>query len=296
MSLPGKPNLCAVLTSYNPDLNFEERVLHILKQVKGIAIVDNNSDSHVIVLLKELSQRNNIHIIFNKVNLGVATALNQGIRWAKENSYEWVILFDQDTTISDNLIETLCRTYQRIGTIEQVGIIGADYNNLGTEVIHDETKTDDSCYHEVKSIITSGSLFSIDLFDKIGPFRDDLFIDFIDIEYCLRARRKGYKILQLDASLMQHKIGSATMHKLLWKNTITSNHSPLRRYFMMRNHIIVVKKYFFIYPGWAFASLFERLISTVKMCLFESERIPKLINSTLGFIDGITGKCNRIIK
>jgi rhamnosyltransferase len=210
--------------------------------------------------------------------------------WAKENNYEWVLLFDQDTVVSCNLVSTLSGCYTNIEASEKVGIIGAGYSDKREKEqssgIADNLK-------EVKFVITSGSLISINVLDDVGQFKDDLFIDFVDIEYCLRAHKKGYKILQLETSLMQHKIGSETTHKMIWKDTATSNHSPLRRYFMMRNNIIVVKEYIFIYPRWAFASLFERLISTIKMCLFERERIPKLKYSVMGFIDGITGRYNR---
>jgi rhamnosyltransferase len=297
MILPEKYNVCAVVTSYYPNEGFTDRLFRISKQVDKIVVIDNNSDAPVLALLEEVSRDLKIHTIFNSDNLGVATALNQGIRWAKINDYSWVLLLDQDTVISDNLVEVLCGCYQKMTNKEQIGIIGPGYFDLEsrkyfTHPIHGDTYI----YNEVKSVITSGSLMSTDIFEIIGPFRDDLFIDFIDIEYCLRARARGFKIIKVHTHLMQHSIGSVSMHRLPWKITGTSNHSPLRRYYMMRNNILIVKEYFLIYPGWAITSLFGRVKSTLLMIFFEKQRIQKLKYSALGVIDGISGKVNRIIK
>lgn len=292
MSIPSKLNICAVLTSYNPDSNFEDRVIKIYKQVAGLVIIDNNSNPLVIKLLDEISEKYGIHIILNTDNLGVATALNQGIRWAKMNNYCWVILFDQDSLVSEDMVNILCDCYKTFQGREQIGIMGPGYSYAEIPSPTNNIKE----YKEVKSIITSGSLFSINLFDKIGPFREDLFIDFVDIEYCLRARVKGFKLIKLESILMQHSIGSETMHRLIWKEIGTSNHPPWRRYYMIRNNIIVAKKYFLIDPGWVLKTLFNGVKSTLSIFFFEKQKFRKLKFSALGIIDGISGRVNRIIK
>jgi rhamnosyltransferase len=293
MSVPSKLNICAVLTSYNPDSDFEERVMQICKQVGDLVIIDNNSNPQVLKLLTKISEKYGIHIILNSENLGVATALNQGIRWAKMNNYCWVILFDQDSLVSDDMVNILCDCYKTFEGREQIGIIGPGYSYSKIIPLPTNNITE---YKEVKSIITSGSLFSISLFDELGPFRDDLFIDFVDIEYCLRARAKGFKVIKLESLLMQHRIGSETMHRLIWKELGTSNHLPWRRYYMIRNNIIVAKKYFLIYPGWVIKSLFNAVKSTLSIFFFEKHKLIKLRYFALGIIDGISGRVNRVIK
>ena len=46
-------------------------------------------------------------------------------------------------------------------------------------------------------VITSGSIITIAAYKEIGPFNNEMFIDFIDIEWCLRARKKNLKLLLL---------------------------------------------------------------------------------------------------
>jgi rhamnosyltransferase len=46
-------------------------------------------------------------------------------------------------------------------------------------------------------VITSGSFIPISIFNDVGFMREELFIDFVDIDWCLRARAKGYEIVSL---------------------------------------------------------------------------------------------------
>ncbi len=293
MELPEEKTICAVVTAYNPDPEFALRLFIVSKQVGKIIIIDNHSEVPHDKTLKDIS--NKIDLIYNIHNLGVGTALNQGVRFAINYNYKWVLLLDQDTLISENFINEICGCYQMITNNENIGIIGPYYGSKNAISIENK-KENNISFTEVKHLITSGSVIPVSLFEKIGFFRDDLFIDYIDIEFCLRARSKGYRIIRINDQMMSHHIGSATIHRLPWKMTGTTNHSPLRRYFMMRNNIIVVKKYFHRYPGWAVSSLFGRVKSTILMVLFEKQKKIKLKFSIMGIFDGILGKVNRIIE
>jgi rhamnosyltransferase len=63
---------------------------------------------------------------------------------------------------------------------------------------------------EVPTLITVGSLISVAAFARIGPFREDFFVDYADIEFCLRARRSGYHVVQGVAPTIEHAIGRPT--------------------------------------------------------------------------------------
>jgi rhamnosyltransferase len=288
MSLPVKENLCAIVTSFNPDGNFKERIVKISGQVAAVVVVDNNSNRGVSELLAEMSGENNLQVIFNQANLGVATALNLGITMAKDLNYQWVMLFDQDTIVSDQMVDLLCKSYADTPERDSIAIIGPGYDagKIPPDAYTNKLK-------EVEFLITSGSLIAVDTIDKTGPMLDSLFIDYVDIEYCLRARKMGFRIMQLDTPLMKHSIGAMSLHRLPGKEVGTTNHSALRRYYMMRNHVLVIKKYFTTFPVWAVKSLFARGIETMKILLFENEKLLKIKYSAIGFIDGISGKTDR---
>ena len=71
--------------------------------------------------------------------------------------------------------------------------------------------------------------------EKIGLPRADFFIDFIDFEYCLRARQKGYKIAVITRSHLGHEIGSACKVEYFGESWIWSKHPAWREYYKSRN-------------------------------------------------------------
>jgi len=81
-------------------------------------------------------------------------------------------------------------------------------------------------------VITSGSFIPIDAFDEIGPMREELFIDFVDIEWCLRARKKCYQVVAINKVIINHHLGDYAVSFM--KNNYPI-HSPLRMYYYFRN-------------------------------------------------------------
>lgn len=291
-------NICAVIVTYHPDNHFDERVKRIARQVDSVVIVDNNSNEESVYMIHNLSKDMKVHLILNNENLGIATAINQGVVWAKVNGYQWVLTFDQDTVVENYLVRTLIGVYETINEREKIGIIASNfrdsYSQRSLSVFNSNNA--DYAWEERKTVITSGSLLSIKAYDEIGPFRDEFFIDFVDLEYCLRLRSKGFKVFLACKPLMLHAIGASTLHNLLWKKTGTSNHSVIRRYYMSRNHMVLIKEYFFKEPIWVATTIFSRIKSIILICLYENFRLTKLKYILLGFLDGITSNFTRFHK
>jgi len=286
-------DVCAVVVTYFPDSNFPERIRKIAEQVGKVIIVDNGSNVETINVLNNLSLKSKVQSILNSKNLGVATALNQGVRWAQENSFRWALLFDQDTTPGKTMAEELLSVYTDFPHKEKLAIAGSNYYSAYN---HRPLYTMDvgSCrWVERKTVITSGSLLSLQAFDTIGPFRDEFFIDLVDIEYCLRARAKGYYVIITSKPIMEHRLGEPEIHWLLWRKTGTSNHSALRRYYMTRNYILLGKEYIFSEPSWVLVTLYSRIKSVILLILFEKDRGTKLRNVILGIWHGVLGKIEK---
>ena len=79
-------------------------------------------------------------------------------------------------------------------------------------------------------VITSGTLTSLKAFANLGPFRADFFIDFVDSEYCLRARKAGYRILVSPHARIRHRVGSKRRVALLGVGVSPMHHGALRKY------------------------------------------------------------------
>ncbi len=291
---PKKENVCCTIVTYRPDFNLRDRMTHVQGQVEQVVVVDNNSSPLELGRLQQLSLEFGVHLISNSQNLGIGAALNQGVRWAAEQGCQWALTLDQDSVVADDIVETLSAVYEHFPEKEKLAIIGSNYRDSNSGRLLCRTDRDDGCsWQEVKTVITSGSLVSLQAYAAIGPFREEFFMDCVDLEYCLRSRSRGFKILLARKPLMQHAIGASTMHKLPWKMTGTSNHSTVRRYYMTRNHLALAREYLLREPMWVLSTLYSRLKSTVLMCLFEENRLRKLEYTAIGAFDGLFSNSSR---
>lgn len=287
-----KNQICAVIVTFHPDEQLKDRVDKILRQSGNVVMVDNNSSPMEIEMIKGIvSSMNNCFLIENGSNLGIAEALNRGVEFAKRKGSKWVLLFDQDTVIEDYMLESIYEVYAAYPEKDKIAVIGSNFTDTYTHKnVYGNEEDKSSLWLEMLTVITSGSFIPIDVFDRIGYFRSDFFIDHVDDEFCLRAKYKGYKILLTRKETMRHSFGATTMHKFLWRRVGTSNHSPLRRYYMTRNHIVLIKEYLTREPAWVIDTVFTRFKSFILMILFEEKRLLKLKAMLRGFINGLFGR------
>lgn len=279
---------CAGIVLFNPDLiRLSENYESISDQVETVILVDNNS-SNITEIKDFFSKEKKVIFIENNNNLGVATALNQISRKSLELGFDWVYLLDQDSISSTTII----KSYEKY--VEDVNVA------LLTPYIIDTNKM---TYDEYKSLnlpevsevnwaITSGSLINLDVWDKVGMFADELFIDAVDIDYSIRLQINGYKQLRINAEFILQEVGNAeptflfrphkdNSGKWSWKRYYRTNHSLTRQYYMVRNNIILTKKYKNYRSsirGWLFICIY-----TFPKLIFERNKV----NLIKAIFDGI---------
>jgi rhamnosyltransferase len=291
---PALERICAVYVTYHPDAKFPERVARIVPQVAHIIIVDNRSSAEAVNMLRALCRGNNIELIENRENLGIATALNQGARRAIEHGYAWLLALDQDSWPEADLVITLSDVYAAHPARQSVKMIGSNYRSGVSGYIALSCNGAPSHSIEREAVITSCSLMSLQAFEEIGQFRDDFFIDQVDDEYCLRLRAHHYKVIISCRPLMVHLLGKETTHKFLWKRPVCSNQPPLRKYYIMRNRLVLYKKYLLTEPFWVLQSLRGVLRETALLLLFEEKKLEKLRAMLLGVWHAITGHMGKL--
>lgn len=283
-----KEDICAVVVTYHPDPGFELRLAGLTEQVGSVAIVDNHSDEAEISMLREVSRRSGIHLILNEENMGIASALNKGVGWAKENGYQWALTMDQDSTPLEGMVESLIKVHRDCPFREGIGVIGSNYRDPNTGEVFRES---DSPWRKEKTVITSGSLLSLSAFEKVGPFREDFFIDQVDHEYCLRLRKNGYDVLLSLNIGMAHPVGLMKVHRLLWKRYEVTNHNPLRRYYIMRNSTVLAQEY---RNRWMFRVLKRFRKEIFKVLMYEDHKALKIYAMILGISDALRGRMGRL--
>jgi rhamnosyltransferase len=288
---PNRENVCAVVVSYFPQGDFLFRLKQIRSQVAQVAVVDNASSEETLSLLEAAQSELGVAVIRNQTNLGIATALNQGARFAREKGYAWCLLFDQDTTPSSCMRQRLAEVYAKFPRKNRLAVLGSNYRGAGSG---ETTVPDSELWIERKTVITSGSLVSLAALERIGPFRDEFFMDCVDFDFCLRARSMGFEVVEAIESVMEHFIGAPTKHRLLWSQRNVFNHSPFRWYYKTRNNMVLCGEYLRKDPAWVIRAVCARILESLLMLLFEKSRLPKVKYMTAGLRDGVVGRLGKI--
>ena len=92
--------------------------------------------------------------------------------------------------------------------------------------------------------MTSASLTRIAAWKKVGGFREEFFIDFVDNDFCQKLRLSGYVILRTNACMMTHSLGEIRTIHIPGRGTKNvSTHKPWRFYYMIRNNIVFIRDY-----------------------------------------------------
>ena len=234
--------VAAIIVSYNPDSNLFDSINLLLNQVEKVIIVDNGSKEKYVKYIKSINE-DKIEIILNKENLGIATALNIGVRKALENGYEWILTMDQDSKASPDMVKKMFNVYNSINREERKDILSIFPNFVDERIQSIEENSNMNSYEYVDADITSGNLLRKEVFEKVGFFDDSLFIDLVDTDFCMRLNEKGIKMIKIRDAVLYHSLGESKTIKGILGSFNTSNHSALRRYYMTRNRFYIWEKY-----------------------------------------------------
>jgi rhamnosyltransferase len=288
-------NICCLVISYNPEDRLFNLIDTLEHQTDQIIMVDNNSNPQAINRILTFIEGKEAILIRNKENLGIAKALNQGILLAREMGYEWIVTFDQDSIPYPNIIDVLRDVYFLYPDKERIGAIGVNFPTSTTQSYYPVSKH--KKYSVRDYLITSGCLMSIEAYTLVGGFRDDFFIDNVDLEYSLRLKKYGKVSLITNAWGMKHNAGHPDVKRFLGMEVISTNHNSFRRYYMSRNHVVLSKEYFLRFPYFIAKLNYFYFLSLFKILLVEDDKIGKMRASIKGIIDGFFyNKANKSIK
>lgn len=289
-------DVCAVIVTYNPSSELPTNIAALRSQVGALVIVDNASKEGADALLDEASLLHRCVVIRNQSNLGIAAALNTGVRWALGHGYAWVALFDQDSTVPEHYIEAMLSEYSSDGERDQIGLMAPRYKDptTGTFATTSLMARDGAPLE----IMTSGSLIPIKVFPLCGFFREDFFIDQVDHEFSFRLRDFGYRVRVCPAIFLLHAPGQPKHHSFMRLARFqTTHHSALRRYYMTRNSLYMMLRYWRVYPAWAARVCFSLLfIVPLKIVLAEEQKLRKLASIARGVADAFRGRLGQRIE
>jgi len=277
-----KLKIAGIVTLYNPTDQDIKNIDTYIDDIDRLYVIDNTEGKDN---KSRIPSNEKIKYIFKNENLGVATALNMGAKNAIEEGYKYLLTMDQDTTFKPGVMKKLKEVINNTD-MSKIGIVTPWHH---TKLIDKkpETETDDP--HDV---MTSGNILNLDIWQKIGGFKDWFFIDGIDIEYCMNLHKNGYKILRVNSVEIDHNLGDIFYKNIRGRLFLCTNHSPIRRYYIMRNYHYILDMYKDVEPSYCY-SLVSQKHNMIGVLLFEKQKIKKIRKYIQGLRDykkGIKGK------
>ncbi|MDD4855874.1 MAG: glycosyltransferase [Sulfuricurvum sp.] len=284
-----KISACVVL--YNPTLEVIENVATYADKVDHFIVVDNSDTQQHEIIETLKSIYSNLIYIDNRGNLGIATALNIACDCAIAQNSDWILTMDQDSKFIN--FQDYLHCLHSLDQQSDIALLAPNTGRFSPEEIGKNAH--DCTFEEHFIVITSGNFLNLNLFNSIGRFDDNLFIDVVDYDYCAKVKLAGYKTLLFKNILLEHQLG--VLHKR--KNLLTgkikykTEHSPQRAYYIARNYLYLARKYRKSLPQ-EFALL--KVINIVfihdvtKILLYEDQKCKKISAKFLGAYHFMIGK------
>jgi len=245
LPLHPRPQVSAVIVTYNPSLDQLGRLVDAVSpQVDHLFIIDNGSSGDIEGWVAR--QKAAIHFTALGENYGIAYAHNVGIGQARIEGSDYVLLLDHDSLPAPDMVARLVEAAEaKRAEGVRVAAVGPRYMDdrqrnpvpfIRIDGLRLVRGTCDSpkAIIEVDYLISSGCLISITALEAVGGMCEDLFIDYVDIEWGLRARHQGFYSFGVCAARMHHLLGEEPIYFL--KRHIPV-HSPLRHYYHFRNAV-----------------------------------------------------------
>ena len=263
--------------------NFDDEVVNNIKTYcsycdKIIAI--DNSENKCENSVKKLKEIKNLEYLSLDRNYGIAKALNVGMQYAIKNEYKWALTMDQDSKFNYNIINEYFKTLKN-SILDDVAVISPNY-------YFDRKKNKMyNGYRELQYTMQSGNLINVEIYKKIGEFKEEFFIDGVDYEYCIRANKEKYKVVECGKAILYHK--PATTKKTFFGFKYGYCNS-IRIYYQVRNLLWISKKYcnfkmilIVMYKLFKILFLFDDKSEYLKMFKlgvkdFKKDRLGKLID------------------
>ncbi|AVH19409.1 rhamnosyltransferase [Enterobacter sp. SGAir0187] len=281
--------ISSVTVTFNPDiLCLEKQFLSLQGQIDSAILIDNGSRNYEEI--KDLAEKFNFVLISLPENMGLSHAQNIGIENAISRGAEYLLLLDQDSVLGANFISVMSKMY----TQYNVGILGPSFYDPHTNEFYWGTnyigpfikRTPIEEITDVTYVIASGSFFSSEVYEKVGKMEEALFVDYIDVEWALRAKKLGYRVAMTNQASMAHTIGDSRLNLLGRKISV---HSPMRRYFLVRNSFFMIRKSY-IPMGYKIREVFLNFARAAISLILNKEKKKTLMMIFYGISDGLSGR------
>ncbi|AWB85790.1 glycosyltransferase [Mycetocola zhujimingii] len=232
----------AVISSFRPAESLIPNVDSIRHQVGRVIVVDDGSGPDFDDTLSAVAAMG-AEVIRLPENLGIAHALNAGLDEARSGGADFVVTFDQDSSVQDGFVDRLMGAWRLgVDSGHRIGFVVPEF--FGD--VRQATRRDRQGVLRTDRTIQSGMLIPFSTIDTVGTFLSELFIDLVDTDFELRCDTAGLPGAAAAGLRFEHALGGQYRDHLFPAGsrfplaTITLS-TPFRYYYRARNRIVINK-------------------------------------------------------
>ena len=171
------------LVIYHPEEILLKRINQMIEFGLMVYIFDNSPDD--VKHTKSINQNPNICYLTAGKNVGLGYSLSTLCATAYAHGHHKLLFLDQDTGISSRTLDFIANYPQNLPIDIQQNFAALVFNGKPAP---------NQLITEVRLAISSGSLFNLQVLKQIGWHNEKYFVDCVDYEFCVRARRCGFKV------------------------------------------------------------------------------------------------------
>ena len=290
--------LCGMVVTFHPEETVAENLRAMVRECGTVIAVDNGSEPEA---LARLAAVDGVTLLPLGENLGVAAALNRGAAAAMRSGSRWVVTFDQDSRPHPGFAAALWAAHLALPRAAVVGpriqeetTCAGEYRwvrrNPRWPGCYERVQCRGTDLADVTMVVTSGSMVELATWQSLGGFDEGLFIDYVDIDYCLRVIRAGRGIAVAAGAVLSHRLGARQSARWLGKEFRPMHHPAFRHYYIARNRIAVWRRHSLAVPHWAAFDLCFALYNLFRVLVFEGRRWRKVGAMLRGTRDGLLGR------
>ncbi len=240
--------VCAVVVTFNRHALLRECLNALQSQSRSleqILVVDNASTDETLAMLRDEFPR--VEVLALPTNDGGAGGFHAGMKWARDQKFDWMWLMDDDGVPLPDCLELLLGANEpsdvaRVLVPLQQNKLGYKYGvcrwNGNAQEVTGEVEAGRLPLEGAYLFAFVGPLIPLSLVEKVGLPHANFFIYFDDWEYALRLHKVKAPVRIVPGALFLHDIGGHARHaKLLWYRSIRVTPAPWKLYYGGRNAI-----------------------------------------------------------
>lgn len=235
----------ALVTLYFPSAENVENVRLISAQVSEVVLSDNTPGADNSALFAGIE---NARYFANGRNLGLSRAFNARMDLDEVRNSDFLIFFDQDSTVSENQVPDLVRDFEMLEENHRVGSLGPSFFDVNRKELFglypSSQEVGGGCF-TVPATITSSLVVRYSVIAEIGFWNERIFLDYADLDLGWRLLAAGYENFVTGNVRMTHRMGNpaTTVRQPLTRKAVTvALYEPLRLYYQIRDGLKLLSR------------------------------------------------------